>query len=183
MAISRSENMARIRSRNTTPELRLRKALWAAGIRYRVDYKTPAGRADVAFITKKIAVFVDGCFWHGCPRHYVSPRSSVDFWSAKLTENVERDRRQTLALEAAGWQVIRVWEHEVFESADTVIAAVVAALDGRGRGASRREVVRRVEEVTPDPCIETRYYELLRDPSTTRSETGPRITKKWKRPK
>ena len=179
--------MSRIRSKNTTPELVLRKALWAAGIRYRVDYKTPAGRADVAFVTKKVAVFVDGCFWHGCPKHYVAPRSRTDFWSAKLSENVARDRRQTRQLESIGWRVVRVWEHEVFEVIGEVVAAISEAVDTGAptqlRRGTAREVVRSVEELEPDPCVERRTYELLRDPEVTRTETGPRVTKKWKMPK
>ena len=93
MALTRSQNMSRIRGSDTRPEMVVRRALWSRGHRYRAGYKTPGGKADVAFPGKKIAVFIDGCFWHGCPAHYVRPRSREDFWSAKLLENVQRDRR------------------------------------------------------------------------------------------
>ena len=105
----RSRMMSRIRGRNTRPERRLRQALWAAGLRYRKHAKTPVGRPDLVFVGPRVAVFVDGCFWHGCPRHYVRPRSRTDFWSRKLRENVDRDRRQTLELHVRGWTVVRIW--------------------------------------------------------------------------
>src|SRR5262245_58811764 len=118
VALTRSEQMARIRGRNTTPELLLRRLLWEAGLRYRLHAKTPAGRPDIAFPQSRVAVFIDGCFWHGCPDHYVRPRSSSEFWSRKLAENVRRDATQTRRLEALGWRVCRFWEHEIFEAAD-----------------------------------------------------------------
>src|SRR5436305_4641398 len=105
MGRTRSEQMARIRGKNTSPEMLLRRALWAAGLRYRVHYRTPAGRADIALVKVQLAIYIDGCFWHGCPDHYVRPRSQADFWAAKLAQNVERDRRQTLQLETSGWKV------------------------------------------------------------------------------
>src|SRR5580692_10585444 len=109
MGLSRSEQMARIRSRNTTPERVLRGLLWSAGLRYRLHATTPAGRPDIVFPGTRVAVFVDGCFWHGCPDHYVRPRSSSDFWSRKLLENFKRDGAQTERLEALGWRVCRIW--------------------------------------------------------------------------
>src|SRR5215211_8176900 len=105
--------MARVKGKNTSPERILRSALWRNGLRYRLDYKVPAGRPDIVFPGPKVAVFVDGCFWHGCPAHYSRPRSQQEFWSEKLAANVERDRRQTLELESRGWRVVRVWEHEI----------------------------------------------------------------------
>jgi DNA mismatch endonuclease, patch repair protein len=113
------------RKRDTRPELHLRSALHAMGLRFRVDHPVGAPprapRADVAFPRQRIAVFVDGCFWHGCPAHAVRPRTNSSYWGAKIARNVARDARQTKALESAGWQVIRIWEHE--ES--TVAAALV----------------------------------------------------------
>jgi DNA mismatch endonuclease (patch repair protein) len=113
MVLTRSQQMSRIRGKNTSPELLLRKALFHLGLRFRVHYATAAGKVDIAFCGQRLAVEVDGCFWHGCPDHYVAPKSSMTFWRAKLRENVARDRRQTLALVKDGWRVIRVWEHEV----------------------------------------------------------------------
>jgi DNA mismatch endonuclease, patch repair protein len=128
MALNRSEQMARIQSKNTAPERILRSLLWTRGYRYRVHFKTPMGRVDVAFPTRKVVIFIDGCFWHGCPIHYVRPRSRAAFWSNKLKANVERDRRQTVALEAAGWRVVHLWEHEVVECPAAAVSQVESAL-------------------------------------------------------
>jgi DNA mismatch endonuclease Vsr len=110
--LTKSEQMARVRSTNTHPELLLRRALWRMGVRYRVHLKVP-GTPDIAFIGPRIAVFVDGCFWHGCPNHYTSPAANAVFWQAKLLRNQARDRQVDATLRAAGWRVLRVWEHEV----------------------------------------------------------------------
>lgn len=113
MGLSRSAQMARIKSRNTKPERLLRSELWRRGLRYRLRYRVPAGRPDLVFPGRRLVIFIDGCFWHGCPEHYVPPRSRRDYWEAKLEGNVRRDIRQTQELEAAGWRVIRVWECEI----------------------------------------------------------------------
>lgn len=109
----RSFCMSRIRGRDTTPEVLLRKALWARGLRYRLKTRLP-GKPDLVFPRFHTVVFVDGCFWHSCPQHRVMPRKRRNFWERKLAANVQRDRSVTKALRAAGWQVVRVWEHEVF---------------------------------------------------------------------
>lgn len=82
-------------------------------MRYRLRHSVPAGKPDLVFPGRRVAVFVDGCFWHGCPRHYVPPRSRRDYWEAKLEGNVLRDIQQTRELEAAGWAVVRVWACQV----------------------------------------------------------------------
>lgn len=87
------------RSQHTRPEVLLRQALWRAGLRYRLHTRTPVGRPDIVFPRQKVAIFIDGCFWHGCPEHYVRPRSRPEFWAAKLLTNFERDHRQTRELE------------------------------------------------------------------------------------
>jgi len=99
----------------TGPEVELRRALWAAGLRYRVNFAPLPGlrtRADIAFLGAKVLVYVDGCFWHGCPEHLVWPKNNADFWREKVQRNKDRDARVTAALEDAGWTVLRVWEHE-----------------------------------------------------------------------
>jgi DNA mismatch endonuclease (patch repair protein) len=112
--MDRSENMSRIRGRDTSPEVRLRHAVWRLGLRYRLNQRVVGVRPDFVVPRLKLAVFVDGCFWHGCPEHYVRPRSSTaDFWASKLAQNVARDERQFKRLQAEGWCVVRVWEHEV----------------------------------------------------------------------
>lgn len=111
------------RGRDTRAEVRLRKALWRAGLRgYRVNRRLPLPgvrrRADVAWVGRRVAVFVDGCFWHACPEHGNSPRTNSDYWAPKLRRNVERDRETDRLADAAGWSVVRVWEHE--DPADAV---------------------------------------------------------------
>jgi len=108
----RSQLMGRIRSSGTTPEMLLRKALWTAGLRYRLKNKLP-GKPDLVFPAVKVAVFVDGCFWHGCPLHGRVPKSNQRFWLGKFTRNIARDLAASAALSSLGWLVLRFWEHEV----------------------------------------------------------------------
>lgn len=119
--------MSRIRGRDTGPELKLRRALWARGLRYRVNYKLP-GRPDIAFVKLRVAIFVDGCFWHGCPDHSVKPKTNADFWAKKLEENHARDIRVTKELESRKWKVIRFWEHQIMDDLDTVVDTVLKAI-------------------------------------------------------
>jgi DNA mismatch endonuclease (patch repair protein) len=120
------------RSRDTRPEVLLRSALHRRGLRFRKDYGLRVGsrlrRVDVAFTRRRLAVFVDGCFWHGCPDHGHTPRRNSAYWQAKLRRNTDRDRETTKALMASGW-VLRIWEHEPL---DVAVASVEAALDATG---------------------------------------------------
>jgi DNA mismatch endonuclease (patch repair protein) len=113
--------------RDTKPELALRSALHARGLRFRVDsvpFKGLRTRADLVFSKAKIAVFVDGCYWHGCPEHFIMPKTNEDYWSAKIKRNKDRDEATDVSLAEAGWEAIRVWEHEdPSEAADLVEAA------------------------------------------------------------
>lgn len=105
---------------NTGPELRLRRRLHAAGLRYRIDAPLlfdRRRRADVVFPRQRIAVFVDGCFWHGCPEHYVAPKANAAFWRQKVEANRARDLDTDLRLKQLGWVVLRVWEHEDVDAA------------------------------------------------------------------
>ena len=120
----RSRCMSKIRGKNTKPELVLRMALWEKGLRYRIHYALP-GRPDIVFPGKKIAVFVDGCFWHDCPQHAVSPKANVEFWLKKIQGNVERDSRVTRELGKKGWTVLRFWEHEVGDDLGSVVQRVI----------------------------------------------------------
>ena len=107
--------MQAIRGRDTAPELALRRLLHARGLRYRVDSPPLPGvrrRADLVFGPARVAVFVDGCFWHRCPEHATEPRTNTDYWAPKLDRNVERDRETDALLTRAGWVSVRVWEHE-----------------------------------------------------------------------
>ncbi|HEV2771530.1 MAG TPA: very short patch repair endonuclease [Thermoleophilaceae bacterium] len=121
------------RSSDTAPELALRSALHRRGLRYRVHLRIAVAggrpiRADIAFPRQRVAIFVDGCFWHDCPEHGELPQANREFWRTKFRRNVERDRRHDRLLRATGWQVVRVWEHE---SAEQGVAAVLAALNRR----------------------------------------------------
>lgn len=113
--------MSCIRGRDTKPEVRLRKALWALGLRYRLTSTLP-GKPDLVFRSARTVVFVDGCFWHRCPRHCVPPRHNGLFWQQKLDSNVKRDRRINRKLRRLGWTVVRVWEHEVERNAPKVVS-------------------------------------------------------------
>jgi DNA mismatch endonuclease (patch repair protein) len=122
-------NMKAIRRTDTKPELALRTALHAMGYRYRKDHRLDLPlrrvRPDIAFTRRKVAVFVDGCFWHACPEHGSKPKSNEWYWSPKLARNVERDRAADDALVQAGWTVIRLWEHvPVADAVALVVAAV-----------------------------------------------------------
>ena len=144
----RSANMRANRRKDTKPELALRRALHAQGYRYRKDYRLElAGtrvRPDIAFTARRVAVFVDGCFWHCCPEHGSQPANNTWYWEPKLARNVERDRAADAALAAAGWNVVRVWEHESVEAA---VAAVVAVLAASGT-ASRRSQSKRTQPIS-----------------------------------
>lgn len=117
------------RSRDTAPELALRRAVHALGLRYRVAARPiPSIRrtADLVFVSARVAVFLDGCFWHGCPIHYRSPSANSTYWSAKVDRNRRRDGEVDSMLAEQGWQVVRVWEHEdVAEAARRVARAVL----------------------------------------------------------
>jgi DNA mismatch endonuclease (patch repair protein) len=117
------------RARDTGPELALRSELHRLGLRYRVHRRPLPGFravADIVFGPTKVAVFVDGCFWHRCPIHATAPKANGDWWAAKLDANVERDRRTDARLEEAGWKVVRVWEHVAPEIAAAEILRVLA---------------------------------------------------------
>ncbi len=127
---SASAVMRANRGRDTAPELALRRELHRRGLRYRVDTAPLRGlrcRADLVFPGRHIAVFVDGCFWHGCAGHPSWPRANGDWWRRKIEANAARDRRNDAVLAAGGWTVVRIWEHEpVGEAAHRVISALHA---------------------------------------------------------
>ena len=110
-----SRRMSSLRRRDTAPEFAVRRLLHARGLRYRVAFPVPGARRrtiDIAFTRAKVAVFVDGCFWHGCSQHGVRPSSNADWWAVKVAANRSRDADTVRVLHAAGWTVLRFWEHE-----------------------------------------------------------------------
>ena len=135
------------RRADTKPELALRRALHGQGYRYRKDYRLDLDdgvrvRPDIVFTARRIAVFVDGCFWHCCPEHGRQPAANTWYWEPKLRRNVERDRAADVALGRAGWTVIRLWEHESLEAA---VAAVVQAVSEAASGWPSRSHTGRLE--------------------------------------
>ncbi|MGI8797169.1 MAG: very short patch repair endonuclease [Acidimicrobiia bacterium] len=123
------------RRRDTKPEVRLRSRLHAGGYRFRVDYRIAAPqrtvRVDIAFPRHRLAVFVDGCFWHSCPDHGTAPRTNADYWNEKLARNSRRDQAIDAALLADGWEVLRVWEHDPPDDAAAHVTDVLSKLSGR----------------------------------------------------
>lgn len=126
--------MKAVRRTGTEAELRLRRELHGRGLRYRVDIRPdPAtrSRADIVFTRARLAIFVDGCFWHRCPIHGTAPRANSKWWAAKIDGNVDRDRRTDAHLEALGWHVVRVWEHEDPHAAADRIEQLLRATPSR----------------------------------------------------
>ncbi|HOS83109.1 MAG TPA: very short patch repair endonuclease [Methanolinea sp.] len=124
----RKLNMSRIRARDTTPEKKLRRMLWQNGIRgYRIHYDL-IGKPDIVFVKKKIAVFIDGCYWHKCPVCFREPDTRKEFWMKKIESNVRRDEKVNEELKKEGWTVIRIWEHEIRKEPEKVIAGILSLL-------------------------------------------------------
>ncbi len=130
-----SRRMQKARTRDTAPEMALRSALHRLGLRFRVDRAPLSGvrrRADIVFTRAKVAVFVDGCFWHGCPIHGTRPKNNAEWWREKIEANRRRDRETDALLRQAGWQVYRAWEHEgVGPIAHQIASAVKARVTTR----------------------------------------------------
>ena len=131
----RSAQMARVRGRDTKPEMRVRRALHAAGLRYRLHAKGLPGRPDLVLPSRRVAVFVHGCFWHRHPDPDCKlarlPKSRLDFWLPKLEGNRARDGRNKAALEALGWKVIEVWECETKPEALSALARRIQKMPKR----------------------------------------------------
>lgn len=125
--VQRSYCMSQIKGKNTKSEVAMRKALWGLGYRYRIRNRLP-GKPDLVFISLKTVVFIDGCFWHKCPDHFVQPKTRAQFWLDKIDGNVARDQRNNVVLRSEGWKVVRIWEHEIKESLENAVGRVVAVL-------------------------------------------------------
>ncbi len=130
-----SRRMARVRQKGTRAEIDLRRALHAKGLRYRLHVPLltkPRRVADIVFPRARISVFVDGCFWHGCPEHASWPKSNADFWREKIETNRARDADTDRRLHALGWKIVRIWEHEDVGDAANRIAQLIDAPRKRG---------------------------------------------------
>ena len=127
--------MSRQARRDTKPEIELRRRLHRLGYRYRVNRPLPGmprRRADITFGARHVVVFVDGCFWHGCPEHGTSPRNNGVWWAEKLRKNIDRDRETDTYLRESGWAVVRVWEHEDPDAAVRRVVQVLTTERERG---------------------------------------------------
>ncbi|MHA6878965.1 very short patch repair endonuclease [Ralstonia pseudosolanacearum] len=131
--------MAKVRQKGTDAEVALRKEMHRIGLRYRIDYEVlrkPRRVADIAFPGRKIAIFVDGCFWHGCPEHATWPKRNADFWRQKIEANRQRDEDTNERLRSIGWTVLRFWSHESPAEAAKAVAHVVATVETKHRDPS-----------------------------------------------
>ena len=182
MALNRSEQMARIRSKDTRPECELRRALWARGLRYRLNVRTPFGVPDLTFNSNRVVVFVDGCFWHGCPLHYLRPKTRADYWSNKLSMNVSRDQRQTTDFESHGWRVVRIWEHEIAQDLPSAVETVGRALSGAQWRRLPYWRAFRVRPIGPG-TLERWDLCICRRGGVGRSVVRPRAARMWSRAK
>jgi len=128
----RSYNMSRIRGKDTRPELLLRRYLFSKGLRgYRIGYNL-LGKPDIVFPKYKTIIFVDGCFWHKCQKHFHAPSNNRAFWVTKIEGNVRRDKEVNEILKTKGWKVLRFWEHSVIQDTDQVYKIVLMELKRGG---------------------------------------------------
>ena len=121
----RQHCMSQIKSGNTKPEITIRKLIWKKGYRYRIGHGL-RGKPDMVFPSYGIAVFIDGCFWHGCHRHYKMPASNVNYWKQKISGNKRRDKKIERHLKKAGWKVIRIWEHDVKKNPEKIVDRIIS---------------------------------------------------------
>jgi DNA mismatch endonuclease, patch repair protein len=125
--------MSKVRSKNSALELEVRRALWGRGLRYRIGHGLP-GRPDLVFVRQRLAVFVDSCFWHWCPKHGTLPKTRADFWRAKLLRNRKRDEEVNEMLRGEhGYRVLRIWEHDVHADLALVIDRIYGEICRRAR--------------------------------------------------
>lgn len=177
------DRFRRQRVRDTAPEMALRRRLHALGLRYRVDHpvlpEMRRRRPDVVFVGARVAVFVDGCFWHRCPEHAIPPRNNASWWAAKLQRTVDRDRDTDRRLCGAGWLSLRVWEHEPPDQAAARVHDVVLTRTKARRG-SRRDTVPvcspvssgRADASADDPVAPRGHDQLQFEHSERQRSTG-----------
>lgn len=146
--------MSKVRQKGTAAEISLRKELYRRGMRYRVNFvvlKKPRRVADIIFLGLRIAVFVDGCFWHGCPVHATWPKQNAEFWRQKIEANRRRDVDTNEKLRAIGWNVLRFWEHESPSSAaETIVQLVDMTRAARLKKDKKNRVENRNADGTPE---------------------------------
>lgn len=121
----RSKNMNAIRSKNTKMEVLASKYLWNNGIRFRKNVKDLFGKPDIAIKKYKVVIFLDSCFWHKCPEHFIKPSTNIKFWEDKITANVARDLKVNEYYKNKGWHVLRIWEHEIKKDFDNTMQKIL----------------------------------------------------------
>ncbi len=131
----RSDIMRRVKGKNTKPELAVRSALHKRGLRYRLDRRLP-GKPDIVFVKSRVVVFLDSCFWHGCPRHLRMPKSNQEYWRAKIGRNVERDAEINAEYTRSEWKQLRFWEHDLNENFDLCVDQIEDTVRKRSGDAS-----------------------------------------------
>lgn len=125
----RSEIMSRIRGSDTSFEEKFRKSLWREGLRYRKNVKKLVGKPDIYFACKKLVVFLDSCFWHGCRKHCRMPSSNIEYWKKKIDRNRKRDKEVTKYYKNNGYKIIRIWEHELKNNFDEVVEKIISEVN------------------------------------------------------
>lgn len=138
--------MAKVRQSGTDAEMALRREMYRYGLRYRVNFevlKSPRRVADIVFLSRRVAILVDGCFWHGCPEHATWPKRNQDLWRQKIEANRRRDSDTTVRLRNSGWTVLRFWEHESPIAAARTVSHVVSSI-GRMKRCKTRSGTRNV---------------------------------------
>ena len=126
---TRSRIMSKIRATNTKPEIKIRKILYKSGHKgYRLNYKKAPGKPDICYVGKKVAIFIDGCFWHGCPKCYKKPASNKKYWDEKIKTNKKRDRKVNSALKKGNWTILRFWECEVNKETENIFTKLEKVL-------------------------------------------------------
>lgn len=128
----RSEIMRRVKGKNTKPEIAVRSVLHRRGLRYRLDYPLP-GKPDIVFVRARVVVFVDSCFWHGCPLHLRMPKSNEEYWRSKIARNVERDAKINAEYARSEWRQLRFWEHDLKENFDLCVDKIEETVRERSR--------------------------------------------------
>lgn len=129
----RRNNMIAIRSSNTKIENLVCKALWAKGIRFRKNVKDLPGKPDIAIKKYKIAIFLDSCFWHKCPFHFKDPKSNIEYWGPKIEANVKRDNKINRHYQENGWNLLRIWEHEIKNNFNVSINSIFEFIERQKR--------------------------------------------------
>lgn len=117
----RSSIMREVKSENTQLEIIVRSALWKRGLRFRKNVKSLPGKPDIVFSRLRLAIFIDSCFWHGCPYHFRMPKSNVNYWNEKINRNKQRDEELNKKYKEMNWKIIRIWEHEIMKDLESII--------------------------------------------------------------